>query len=366
MNFTDTIFTICKYDSVTLKADPTAVSYTWSSGDNAQFISASDSGKYSVIQTYQSGCKDTINYHVSLLEVPNLVVNSTVENQCKDSLKYFFADSGFIDYKWYHLPDSMLVCSSQTFSSNIDGSYYLVGISKTGCKIFSDQFSIKGLNIKNNLSLSTCDLQTIINFDSVSLLNHSNRKLYVKNNSDRIYFLKDLFLAHNVAFSIPESQFPKIIAPYDSVAIEVYYQPSVINSLERDTIILSDSCNHLSIPLVANSLKVEYRSPSSCDIPTNFNIGQYLSGLRLLVSVPYPNPATEAINFSIYNPDKEDISIEIFNIYNTSLLTVNKKSFRESALNQFKIDISILPSGVYYSNVKCNGNVVNFSFVVLK
>lgn len=360
-----TIF--CPGDTISLSIDPKYHGIHWSTGDTSHQIRVSKEAVYSVNILKDNGCPDSCSIKVVQAVVPVLKINSKdyLFNCIVDSTG-LFSNPGFSSYKWYRSSNDTLVSNSQNTFVNQKGNYYLVATTKDGCRVKSDSITVKLQNYINTVSLVSIDNRKPINFDSVSLLNHTIRKVLVKNNSDKIYYLKDLFLAHNLAFSVPESQFPRTIAPYDSVALEVFYQPSVLHSLERDTIILADSCNNFSMPLVAYSLRAEYASPSSCEIPANFNIEQYWSGRRLLVSLPYPNPATEAISFSLYNPNKEDISVEIFNIFNTKLISLHTKSHGESAFHQLKLDISFLSAGFYYSIIRCNGSIDKFGFVVLK
>lgn len=91
---------------------------------------------------------------------------------------------------------------------------------------------------------------------------------------------------------------------------------------------------------------------------SNQNIAQMINELQL-----YPNPASEFITLSVNFNDASNIAVNIYDI--TGKLVANPVAEGKSkSVN--KIDISILPAGVYFATVSSEYNSKTMKFVVAK
>ena len=142
------ILNMCTNQMIVLYADSSANAYNWSTGSKSPSIVVTDSGKFSVIQYYKTGCSDTAYYQVNLIASPKLQAYTYIDNPCNYDSVLLFASNGYASYQWYRLPDNKLVSSSQTFSTQISGNYYVVG-DNNNCFNNSDTILVNFSNFGN-------------------------------------------------------------------------------------------------------------------------------------------------------------------------------------------------------------------------
>jgi len=180
----------------------------------------------------------------------------------------------------------------------------------------------------------------------------------IHNNSPENVELKDLLLAKNIDFSIPQSQFPITVPANDSVNLEVCFRAKFpLYGIYRDTITYSNNCVYARIPLVAEIDKANYNAISRCDIIINI-ISNYDS-LSDPEPVLYPNP-NRGIVWLNSNFKKDDISLEIYNIIGEQIKSLQ---FEASAL-PIEIDLSKITDGNYIFIIR-QKNIVSINKILL-
>ncbi|MGE5478799.1 MAG: LamG-like jellyroll fold domain-containing protein [Chloroflexota bacterium] len=91
-----------------------------------------------------------------------------------------------------------------------------------------------------------------VQFDSVGVGKQCVRRIKIKNITEVPVILNSIYVAENIHFSIPQSQFPIQFAPQEIKEIEVYLIPKLYGKI-RDTLIWDDKCNPWRIALDADS-----------------------------------------------------------------------------------------------------------------
>ncbi len=180
----------------------------------------------------------------------------------------------------------------------------------------------------------------------------------IHNNSPKDVELKDLSMAKNIDFSIPQSQFPILVPANDSVNLEVCFRAKFpLYGIYRDTITYFNNCIYAHIPLVAEIDTANYAAVSRCDIIINI-ISNYDS-LSDPEPVLYPNP-NRGIVWLNSNYKKGDISLEIYNILGEQIETMEL----DASSLPIDIDLSKITDGNYIFIIR-QKNIVSINKILL-
>ena len=99
ININTTATGVCPGDMVTLTANGTFASYSWSTGDVSQSISVSTAGTYSLTVTDTNGCTGTSS--ITIVGFPSPIVNIMGNPViCSGGSTTLDAGVGFVDYSW--------------------------------------------------------------------------------------------------------------------------------------------------------------------------------------------------------------------------------------------------------------------------
>jgi len=116
---------VCAGFSTTLDAGNSGSTYSWSTGDNTQTISVTDSGNYSVVVTNSYGCSAMGSVHVSLAGAS--FTNLTNNSICQGQTTTLNAGNPGCSYLWN------TGATSQTITVNTAGTYYVTVTDANGC-----------------------------------------------------------------------------------------------------------------------------------------------------------------------------------------------------------------------------------------
>jgi hypothetical protein len=190
-----------------------------------------------------------------------------------------------------------------------------------------------------------------------------SRIIIIKNQSWEDQIIPDIYILHNKAFSIPQSQFPIFIKAFDSAEVRVCYYPSQMGT-ERDTLMLNDICWPHYLSMVAVAEPNTYIANTQCNIQIKLTTEDLQPVYeKAMISEPYPNPTQSIITVPITIESKSQIdfaSIPIFmyNLYGEKILTAtikveNYRSLGDTNFYDIKavFDLSKLSNGIYIISI---------------
>lgn len=147
--------TICAGVGASMSATPAAATYSWNFGDGGTSTSANPSHVYqsagnyiiTLTVTYGGSCPGTATSTTSIMvnPKPNITISTPDPNIfCGpvSTVNMFVAGPvGGVTYNWYQLPSSFL-SGGTTYSTNVIGSYVVIGVNSFGCADTSNVISI--------------------------------------------------------------------------------------------------------------------------------------------------------------------------------------------------------------------------------
>ncbi|MDQ1266129.1 MAG: hypothetical protein QG635_1281, partial [Bacteroidota bacterium] len=367
---------LCDGDSVVIFASSSKpVTYKWSTGIISDTLLIFKSGKYTVTATDSTGCSSEksieITFHLNPKPVIEIVGKSNI---CEGDSTILHVSGNYTSIDWHEeTMSSILASNTDTYSVKRDGKYYVRVKNEFGCQGVSDLVDITVRPDTNSFQISFIGSDNEINFDSVKYPNMVCKPVIIYNIKGYPLSIDNLYLFHNIAYSLPQSQFPITIGGGDSAFVDICFAPSKLGSL-RDSLLLPDICSDHIIRLQGICIPNIYNSDSRCDVPLIL-VSKSILNYTFYVSPPVPNPAKGnlSLSFSKFQPDGESFSesCELYNSIGQRLAFAEQQiaaeALNEKGINQsgeFRFDVSSLPKGIYIIIVSCIDGKTAFTCVV--
>lgn len=168
------------------------------------------------------------------------------------------------------------------------------------------------------------------------------------------------YFGRNVEFSAPPSQFPLRIPALGEADMRVCYAPSA-EGIQRDTVFFGSDCAVLRVPLQARGAANVAEGVSRCQVPIRLRAVLPQSGeqVRIVASVPYPQPASDAVAVDFWLAENEvlpnSITATLFNSLGVEVgrgsveawQQENDTSGREGVSGRVRWQVASLPTGLY-------------------
>ncbi|MGA2296603.1 MAG: YCF48-related protein [FCB group bacterium] len=371
---------ICEGDSALLSVSPSFPFYIWSTGDTTNFITVYKDGNYTVTVTDTNGCTNsyTIPIHVTPNPQPviNIIGNETI---CTGDTIILEISDIYKKYFWYNDSTSTLIDStSNKIIITQSGRYSAVVINEFGCIGTAKEVVINVLSDSNRIRVQFVPNSSgVFSFDSTYIFALNCRQMMITNVGPSSVTIEDILIYKNIAFSLPQNQFPLIIPAGESRDVMVCYSPTAL-AVENDTLLLPDHCSPHIIPLVGIGEANIYDANSNCGVLvqlTTTDLQNYLFN----ISPPVPNPANSVLSvpFNIKQPVNGTLDInENCILYNslgeqvaTSILNIIDRNQTGDQLRikaEFDFDLNNLQSGFYIVVIKVNNFSKSFPVVIYK
>jgi len=366
----------CEGDTVILGFNGKYDKWQWSDGITSQTISVTKSGTYTIQVIDSNGCTghDSINVTFHKNPKPEIIVHGT-KNPCVGDTIFLDVAGTFSEIKWYkdNIPKE-IESGSYRISPKESGSYHVEVIDLFGCKGKSEEVAISIRLDTNQLQLSFEPGEKEFNLDSVYYNNMKCKRMKIRNVSSRPAVISREYIMKNISFSVPQSQFPISIAPYDSIFMKICYSPKKF-SLERDTVIIEDNCSNQVIPLKAYELPNNYSGNSSCNADISMKTIDAKGKNNYFVYEPYPNPAIDAVNvtFLFLSDNHELIPADIYDCLGRNCGVVppifeneSEQSGKHILQGKYIIKTSDLAGGVYVIIVNAGETTFHYTIQVIK
>ncbi|MDQ1266583.1 MAG: C-terminal target protein, partial [Bacteroidota bacterium] len=172
--------------------------------------------------------------------------------------------------------------------------------------------------------------------DSIRIYNYGSFK----------FTIDEAFLAYNINYSLPQSQFPIIIMPGDTAWLQVCFRPLKSNgNTYRDTLIFYFNCLDKKAALEGMGDTIFRNTNSRCNVPLKLTSTTVPSVYFIEGGVP--SPAIYNVSIIIGLPENSETSLSIFDSFGSSLRNYNLGE-REAGIYGVDLDVSEIPSGIYF------------------
>lgn len=353
---------LCEGDTVWVKASGNFVNFNWSDGQEGDSVYFTRSGKFYVTAIDKNGCKtrDSISLKFAPLPSSEILIKGP-NNFCIGDSTILISKFNYPTYKWIDDKLGKIISHTKELSVKESGSFRLVVENEFGCTSISKTVEITVRHDTNKFALSLLPYFAI---DSTKFPSINCKKLIIQNLSWQTQILEDVHLFRNLAFSVPQSQFPIVLKPFSTSQVEVCFSPKRMG-IDRDTLFIGDLCKPHIMPLVSFGVPNNYQSDSRCDIPLELLTEDIIDDTDFILEKPFPNPANYYLMIPLaYNSSNLNLEISIFNLFGelvienyVELKSENTRKTNVNLLNKVDIPINIskLKNGFYIINVKSKG-----------
>jgi photosystem II stability/assembly factor-like uncharacterized protein len=369
---------ICEGDSVILSVNKAFVNYLWSNGSTQSSIVVRKSGKYSVEVVDTNGCSAKADTLVQVVPNPNPIVSILGRDKfCLGDSVFLATDTSYNIIDWYRNPGPKLVESGKTKIIVRDSGEYFVRVkNEWGCEGISNIVKISVILDSNRLTIENVNPENKLFFDSTKFLQLNCRTIRIKNISEHPYNISDILVFNNIAFSIPQHQFPIQLEPYQTRELTICYYPTELGK-QWDTLLLGDNCSPHYVFLDGIGISNVYDGSSRCNVPIELQTEKLAGKYFMKVDAPFPNPSSYYLTIPFqryYNKEeKQIIEDNIYNQLGQLLLAGNINVTKNLNIDgasaesgEITFPVFKLNSGTYFVNIKSYIFSWTFLITILK
>lgn len=364
-------YKLCSGDTAHVKILNTFQKVEWYDGNDNFEKDFDKSGVYYISVTDTNGCTANDSLIIEVVPLPEPKILASGETTlCTNEFYKLYLQGQYSEIKWYNAnTDKLIAEDTNAIYINKSGTYSVVVKSMDFCKGIPDTLSVSIENDSNHIAVdyNLTNLPFII--DTTKYGNVPCRALTIRNISGSSVKLDYGFLKINKAFSVPPSQFPIYIPPYDSAYMAICYSPSALG-LEKDTLIIDDICTPHNVKILGYG---EYESDtlrSKCDIDIILGTKGLNNYIHFSSSLPSPSPAASIINlayfaeYGVYPPEIKANIIDILG--NKSSLEISKillEKTSDSEKGELQINIEKYESGFYFLELTIDSKSIFYKIV---
>ncbi len=355
----------------------------WSTGDTTGKIEVTESGVYEVTVIDTNGCTWTESREVNFLPNPKPELTVTGrKDPCLGDSVMITAHVQTQSFSWHYFPiDDIqsggkpkdLKDSSLTIVVKESGRYFIRVTNSNGCTNESDTVEVRFRNDTNDLIISFDKEGRGYYFDETVYPSIVCGPVKISNRSDYPVNINDVFIKHNIAFSLPQSQFPIILPPKGQISLEVCFTPRK-EGVQYDTLMIGDTCWLHSVPVEGIGIAEDYYGTTRCETPIRLKTiidGDY----SFAIADPYPNPAENIIKVpfsrTLPNSMPPEQTVTLTNTLGSKVTNGKEKILNENTnsetitqTGEFEINVSDVSSGFYIIKVKTSGKSYAFPIIV--
>lgn len=154
----------------------------------------------------------------------------------------------------------------------------------------------------------------------------------------------------NILFSVPQSQFPFILAPGESRYLNLVYKPLVDNDIsDYDTLRFTHECREIDIELTGIGESILLNSASRCKQPFKLQVSEVPDDFFLDQS--YPNPIAEGGIVRIGLPEKSTVAMKIYTMNGVEVREIANAQL-DKGIYEFAFNTGNLVQGAYYLTIE--------------
>lgn len=352
---TDKPTKICEGDSVILSVNKPFLNYLWSNGSNESSIIVKKTGRYSVQVVDTNGCTAKVDTLVEVVPNPKPIVSILGRDKfCFGDSVYLATDTTYSQIEWFRNPGSTLIERGKTKIIVRDSGEYFVRVkNEFGCDGISNYVRISVLLDSNRVSIESLSAANRLIFDSTKFLQLNCKTINIRNISENTYTINDILVFNNIAFSIPQFQFPIELAPYETRQLTICYYPTELGK-QYDTILIGDNCTPHYVFLEGIGSPNLYFGDSRCEVPIELRTEKIAGKYFMKVDAPFPNPSSYnlTIPFQRYysKDEKQIIEAKLYNQLGLLLLEGKIDLTKEIKMDFATVDSGEITFPVYELN----------------
>ncbi|TAL68652.1 MAG: T9SS type A sorting domain-containing protein [Bacteroidetes bacterium] len=177
-------------------------------------------------------------------------------------------------------------------------------------------------------------------------------------------FDRNMFISHNIIFSIPQSNIPLTLNPGSSEFIDICFAPYYSYSdVQRDTFVLEFNCISKEIYLSGIAVPEITASKSNCNIPVIFTLNEI--PLFTFLGQNYPNPTEDNVSVKFGVEDEGLTSIRLFDLFGNYRQTVFENNLKPG-IYELKFSTENLEQGAYIYILSSGGKLISKAMIVKK
>jgi len=159
------------------------------------------------------------------------------------------------------------------------------------------------------------------------------------NYGTRPQVIRDVIVAGNVRFSIPQHQFTITVPPGGSAPLTVCYEPVIADTVpDIDTLIFLHGCVDKQLEVRSNGAQVAYQGLTRCDVPLEVTVERLASPLLVM-----PQPADDALTI-VLGDETEALMVRVVDLQGAEVLSA---TWSGAPTRSAQLDLSEIAAGTY-------------------
>lgn len=340
---------ICYGDSVELNISGPYVSVQWNTGATTPVISVSQTGSYSAVVIDTAGCTYNVSQQITVREpLKTTITSNRPITICIGEVVTLAAPPGYSGYLWSNGETSPSITTGEA------GEYSVQVTDRNGCNATSASVRVNVIIAKNKVQVNATGEVPIVahNVGDVVCMNLGITNIH---DTEPLIITKPFFVG-NVFFSVPQAQLPLFISPGEQAELQCCAM-SIELGIQRDTLVIPDTCFSTLIPFVTEGLPIQFLGTSRCSVAIDGL--QIRAGGSWKLFPPYPTPASEFIHLELRAVQSQPMDIhriaaDVIDTYGR-VRAPGVVVVATSILN-FQADVSELEPGLYFMRVLVDGS----------
>jgi hypothetical protein len=362
----------CNGDSVTLDAGIPGSDYMWSNGETTQTITVTDPGLYEVVVTDQYGCGGTDDEIVTILQLPNAVIQPTGPIAiCDGDTATLTVSNTFANYEWS--PGGASTTSIEVWQS---GSYTVtVTDPNNGCVATSDEVVVT-VNTTNTPTIVASGATEFCAGQSVSLsVEPGPYNSYLWTSGSTTPSIVVIETGYYGVTVVDANGCTDSTLVGDPQYVEVW-DPNPITAQQGDSIVVTNgpfelyqwyfngspipgATSAVHVPASSGNYSVQVWDENDCGGTSN-NVEFTFTGITDLSNAYnvriYPNPTDNMFYLQADFGKSMDIELSIKDITGRDIMRVESVSGVSQINRSFNIET--LSNGIYYVNLRTADGLV--------
>ncbi|MFN3196392.1 MAG: WD40/YVTN/BNR-like repeat-containing protein [Chlorobiota bacterium] len=284
----------CVGDTVILRADNNEVNIEWSTGELSDSILVTEPGTYYLMYNNENGCSTIDSVEIEFAQLPEPSINSIGDNNfCIGDSILLSSDKDYSNYLWLNSNGDTISIDKSIYVKQ-DDEYQLIVKNEFGCESMTSAFSVDVRNDTNQLYVKY-HLDSAFVLDTNTLTQSICGTMKVYNISWSEHILYNISLRDKYYFSNPQSQFPHVIPPQDSIELEFCFRGDTIGNFS-DLVTIEDLCSPHVFSIETYTEGFEMEGITRCEVDWRFRAIELSEDYVYESSSPYPNPSAGKIS----------------------------------------------------------------------
>lgn len=353
---------VCQGDSITLTVEGgSVVSSLWSNGAKSRSITVGTPGQYTCVVVDTNGCSRSVSAEVIIRPNPRPVIEPNRSlTICIDETVVLSAPAGYDVYQWSSGE------TSQSITVGESGSWQVTVVDSFGCAGVSDSVRVVKIETRNKAEIqfaSASDSSVIVSDHPIGTIACTEVVIRNRSSIEPLVIARPSLLG-NVHVSLPQSQFPVVIAPL-AVGRFTVCVSAIDTGMVADTLAIPDTCSTWFIPVRSNGKPLTFQGTSRCNVDVMSVVHSAGDAWRL--SEPFPMPVAGEARIGALlerGAHQRDLQVILCDVTGRTLAEWTYR-VRQGAADDLFIDVSQVPTGSYLLHLASDGMHLRTSSILV-